>query len=563
MISPVAEGLRLGCRPRERLSILDFAERHVMLPHSDRGKQFNRKLAPHLNPIFNAIDDEKIREHVICAPVGSGKTTVFEVLLPNIIAQDPGPAMVVFQSDPDAKDWAEGRLQGVLRSCDILQPLFPKDRHQKRKTAIYFPHMFVLIEGANINNLQAKSLRWAIGDEVWIWDKGLVEELRRRLHDRTNGKLLLFGQAGVDGDDFHTAQDACELWEFQFECPHCKRVQPWRLEQIKYDRKLNPDGTTDWKHLADSVHMECVECKHQFRDDVTTRRMLANSGRAVKIRDGQPGKWAYTFNAFSVWWIEWSKLIAEWVNALDEEKRGDTDPLRQFKQKRLAQRWEEQGSRATDESVLSCRGTHRKGFCPIEPCLVTVCTDTAQSVTHWSAAAFNSAGEMFIFDYGEVLAPEDIPDIINAKMDGWKDSAGNPLSVHAGLMDSGFWTDRIYEVCDKSGGVLFPAKGSPVEQGTWRASDIPDYDRIKLYTYVDFQLKAEVYLGAIGMKKNPRIWFPADSSEDFLRGHMGQRLVIPKGGKKKVFAEVRSDHYGDCTKLHRLCWMILGKEFSQ
>ena len=558
--SPLLDGLLLGARPKQHLPLLDYAEEHIKLPHSDRARRFNRRQAPHLNPIFEAIENPNIREIVVCAPVGSGKTTVFEVVTPWIIDQEPGPTKIVFQSDADGKDWAESRLDGVLKACEPIKPLFPKNRHAKRKTRIFFPHMFLMIDGANINNLQGDSIRYGIGDEVWLWKRGLVAEFKKRLHDRTNGKFALFSQAGVEGDDFHTEQDACDQWEFQFECPSCHRIQPWRQENFVYDRQHKKDGSTDWKHFQKSVHLPCSGCSQKFQDDTATRRALADSGRALKVKDGLQENWAYTYPAFAVWWIPWWKLMVEWVKANDEEKRGDKEPLRQYKQKRLAQRWEDQGSRARDEDVLKCRGEYDTGKLPIEPVMITVCTDSGERETHWSACAWTAGGNGYIFDYGTVLAPEDMLDLVASKK--WKTAAGNEFQTHAGLMDSGFWTERVYAVCARSKGVLFPCKGSGAEMGAWRRSEIQEHASLFLYTFVDYQAKAELYLGKIGMRKPPYLYFPRDASEDFLRGHMGQRLVIPKGGKRKDWAKVAGDHYGDCSKEHLVCWWILGSEFA-
>jgi hypothetical protein len=223
-------------------------------------------------------------------------------------------------------------------------------------------------------------------------------------------------------------------------------------------------------------------------------------------------------------------------------------------QKRLALRWQERGSGAGDEEVLACRGQYLKGTCPIDnPAMVTLCADPGQDATHWSATAWAADGQCYVFDYGTVLAPEALLDFETRR---WKTPSGQEVRVEVGLVDSGDFTNRIYTLCARSGGMLLPSKGTGYSFGTWSVGVAKGYEPMQLYTYVDYQAKVALYLEKIHRRKAPFLWFPADADDEFLRGHMGQRLVIPKGGKRKEWRKVATDHYGDCTKLHLICAWI-------
>ena len=555
---PLLEGAVAALRQADTSKVLEWCENHVQFPHSDRAKRFSRQQAPWLNGVLEAATDADTREIILMAPVGSGKTTMFEALSCWIVAREPGGTMFVLQSDTDATDWAETRLKRVLEECAPITPLWPKSRHQKRKAAILFPHMPLFVNGANINNLQSKSLRWCIGDEVWLWKPGLVEEFRRRTHDRWNSKRIFVGQAGDADDEFSKAFDAAERWEFQFSCPSCGLRQPWTWPQVKYD---TGHGAIDWNKLTESVHMEC-SCGAVFEDKPESRRQLSASGEYVKIADGMTGRKAFTFPAMAVWWIPWATLVEEWVKAQGEEKRGNNDPLRQFKQKRLAQPWEDQGGGAKDEDVLRIRSDYRTGVCPIEnPWFVTLCADPGQAQTHWSVAAHNKEGEIWVFDYGECLAPEDLLAILRKE---WPCVGTDKLiSPQAGLVDSGDFAERIYDVCAASNAMLFPSKGSGGTFGTWTQNELKERNGLMLYTYIDRAAKVSLYIERIGLLKTPRLHFPMDATEDFLRGHMGQRLIPSKTGKIKEWRKVAGDHYGDCTKLHLVAHWIVARNLSE
>jgi len=541
-------------RPRERLTPLEWMERHVTVPHSDRNTRFDPKTAPWFAEPINEIGKDANDEIVIAAPVGSGKTTLIESLLCWFVGENPGPTLVTGQTDKTAKQWAESRLAPMFEAVEPVRRLFPRDRHAKRKTEILFSHMPLWIGGANLTSLQEKSIRWCIGDEVWRWEPGMVGELRRRTHDRWNSRVILVSQGGVEGDDFHEAADMAEQREFSWQC-RCGVVKPWQWEDIRFEQVIDSEGKTDWNATAASVRMVCPTCKAEYTDDPRTRRALSSCSRYVTTRAGAPGKIFFHYIATAVWWIPWSSLVIEWIKAAQETKHGDQTALRQFMQKRLALRWEERGSGAGDDDVLACRGKYLKGTCPIDsPTMVTLCADPGQDATHWSAAAWSADGQCYVFDYGTVLAPEALLDFETRR---WNTPSGQEVRVEVGLVDSGDFTNRIYTLCAQSRGMLLPSKGTAYSFGTWSVGVAKGFEPMQLYTYVDYQAKVALYLEKIHRRKAPFLSFPADADDEFLRGHMGQRLIVPKGGKRKEWRKVATDHYGDCTKLHLVCaWIV-------
>jgi hypothetical protein len=78
------------------------------------------------------------------------------------------------------------------------------------------------------------------------------------------------------------------------------------------------------------------------------RRTLSASGEYIsRNNNAKPGRIAATYPAMAVWWIDWSKLVMEWITAQDARKRFNLAPMRQFIQKRLAQSWVEPNETVT------------------------------------------------------------------------------------------------------------------------------------------------------------------------------------------------------------------------
>ena len=183
-MNPLVEGLRSGIKLAFDGTILDWATDHVCFPNSDRASKFDSSIAPWLNAPLLAVSDDEATQVFVRAPTGGGKTTMMETLACFIVAQKPGPTLFVGQTDDMVKDWTESRLLPIFNECQPVRDLFPEDRHALRKTTILFPHMVLFAGGANMTNLQEKSMRYCIGDEVWRWKNGMIKELKARHHDR-------------------------------------------------------------------------------------------------------------------------------------------------------------------------------------------------------------------------------------------------------------------------------------------------------------------------------------------------------------------------------------------
>jgi phage terminase large subunit GpA-like protein len=288
------------------------------------------------------FSDNDNKEIVVVAPVGSGKTTFFEGAVPYIISEEPGPCLIALQTDAEASTWSETRLMPSLMLCDPIKNLFPEDRHKKRKTEIIFPHMPLLIGGANLSTLQSKSMRYVIGDEVWLWKQGMIEEARRRTHDRWNSRVLLVSQGSFEGDDFHEAYKQTDQRVFKWLC-ECGERNPWNFEYIIYNEVRDSSERLMESEIENSARLRCPHCEKEYEDKIETRRSLSDGSIYESSNNvARAGYVGFTYEATCVWWISWGKLAVEWAKANESKKQGVLKPLAQFVQKRRAKFWADQ-----------------------------------------------------------------------------------------------------------------------------------------------------------------------------------------------------------------------------
>ena len=224
-----------------------------------------------------------------------------------------------------------------------------------------------------------------------------------------------------------------------------------------------------------------------------------------------------------------------------------------------------------EEAILDLRAGYRLREIPPEvtagdsPAILTLCADPGEKQTHWSVEARNDQGESWVIDYGTVLSVEDlISEEFLAARRYQLPGADQLVSPMAGLIDSGFLTERVYGVCAKSSGLYYPSKGSESTFGNYAVTSIKGLN-ILLYTYGDFAWKTHLYLERIKKRLPPHLYLPSDIGRDFIDGHTGQQMMENKNSRVAPFywKKVANDHFGDCTKLHCVAWAILRTQMTR
>lgn len=455
MIFPLAEGMREGNHPPYTGDPLDWIREHVRLPHSARSAEFDPMMAPHLNAPMRAILGGRHRSVLMRLPTGAGKTTMLELIIPYVIAVAPGPMLLVEQTDDTSKDWAESRLMPVLEGCEPVARLFPEDRHQKRKSAILFPHCALFLTGANMSGLQGKSMRYVWCDEVWQYRPGILGEAQKRMHDRYNRVFIGVSQGWDTGHEAEDLWRQGETMTWGHACVACACWLRWNWNEIKYQEKPE-DGEWDWATLRESVHHECPECGHVTPNTTAHRRaMAAQSDYRSEGGNFVAGHINFTLPAWAIWWIDWADLVVEWVKAQDAKRRGHIEPLKQFLQKRGAQTWStEEEAPVVNLLAADYRLVDYANGEKINSELTRFLTVDCQQDHYWVCLrAWRGDGSSMLLWFGKHLTLDSIRDY-QQRM-GVRDNLV--------FIDSGYRSGDVYEACAKYG------KTDPKGQWIWNS----------------------------------------------------------------------------------------------
>ncbi len=458
-------------QPCAPLPLAGFIERHVELPANyARPGALNLARSRYLLGPIGALEDPAVREVTILKAVQSGGSLLADLWMTHIIRRDPGPFMMNMQTDQDAKDHAQMRITPMLEGCPLIRDLFPENRHKKLKTQIFFQLMWLLLQGANQSNLQSKSVRYLVNDELAHWRvPGLLVDARGRVTAfGWRAKILNISQAGIEGDEMDEAFKAGTQEEWSFKCPKCKFLQAykWQYEDhtarggMKWtkDETTCPGGEWDFDALATTIRYECRSCGHGLRDTTPERTQMNDSGEFVTMNPRAPKDTrSFHWNALAAEDIRWSLLVREWLLAMEDFKRGDIERLKRFIQKRLAESFGEKFTFL--EGTATQNRDYKLGDAWPAEFTRFLTIDRQQDHRWYVCRAWAANGESRLVEAGRCLTDDD----------------ARAVQLRLGVaddrtwLDSGFEADEVYELCCIFGWRAM--KGTPQKAFRWEGDD--------------------------------------------------------------------------------------------
>ena len=388
--NPLSLILKEAWTPADRREPWRWCEDHIKnIPYSPLPGPFRSENSPWIREVMEAIVDPKIRLVSIIAAVQSSKTTSPELTLCYIIANLPGPCLWLDQTDEDAKDESESRLQKLFESCEPVKKLFPKNKNKQRNCTIHFSNgMTLWLLGAyNKTNLQRRSIRWLFGDETWRWPVGHMAEAEARTTAfGWLGKCVFMSQGGEENDDTHRKFETTDMREWHYKCPKCGKYIPYKWENVEWDDDCKDEnGEYDFSKINHSTALKCPECGEYFEDTDRMRRILNKDGKFIALNpNASKENVGFHWNALAS--MSWGKLAELYLRAKIAARKGDSSLLQQFYQKRLALAWREF---AEDYRLEIASGSYNSGDVWDEE------------------AGFNKLGEIIAppFAENEVIAP--------------------------------------------------------------------------------------------------------------------------------------------------------------
>ena len=354
-INPILSGAADSLAPPDTRPIYEWAAENVQLV-GGKGAFFDPDAVPSQRFAFDWISNPDIRNITLVWPTGFGKSVFFEAWIAHTVAENPSDAQFSHQTDRPASQWVEKRVVPTLEACPATAPIMrTTHRHKKRKLELNLANGCTLyFGGANMRNLQDKSLPIVGGQEVWDWPaNGAIAEAKARTHDRFDEKCVFCGQGGVEGSEFEGEYLGGSLFTTGYTCPGCKEETPYMpntadpaadFESVMHwNKDMAAADQVPWERLLKTVRYVTPCCGRKMRDTPNNRRRLAMRQVLIALDDheGIPGWVSHSVPVLAAHWVPWSKLVVQYLQARRAEMARDTSKKRAFVMKRLARFWSE------------------------------------------------------------------------------------------------------------------------------------------------------------------------------------------------------------------------------
>lgn len=382
--------------PRTVQPIVDWAPEHLIIPSKESPKlsgYFDWQYSPHLREPCNWFNDPMVRRITIRAGLQRGKTLYMMLCLCWVIANAPGPTMLVMTDE-----------NTLRRRMKRIRPLFGANDYLLAKLGGREENLF-LGELTDLGDMML-ALAWAGSaamlsdfpiqyeflDELVLWQQTLqnlsldpMALLRGRQNTHAeDSKTVTVSSSGNVGDLLDVEYedgDRCEYW---MECPKCGwwQIPYWhRKEQPGCYVVLDRDKSGDWLPLRayeDGKHARyvCPSCMHPWTDYARVEALQGGRWLPDGItmdRSGTPSAevlpTAYKSATIRSVMVHprlgsLGKMAADWVRGQIKIKAGDASGLKYFLNNHEAQAWREREETTEAELLRKRIGQYEAGIIP-------------------------------------------------------------------------------------------------------------------------------------------------------------------------------------------------------
>ncbi|MBQ4594801.1 MAG: phage terminase large subunit family protein [Akkermansia sp.] len=543
-------------------SVWDWAQSTLQLPvktSPNAPGALSFKGQEYLREPLELLRDDSVTHLSLCFGAQVAKTTFDFVAFAYMRAFEPSPALWALPTKDLARTFVKERFRPFLEANPWLIGGVP--RENLGTLNFQFRDSNLAFVGVNSpGELSSRPIAFVVMDEASKYLHLVKTEAApdQLIDARTNTflrkKVITTSTPSTEEHPFWQRFLATDQRHYFVVCPHCGGEF-----ELKFGR-----GALVWDHPenGDKVALDtvrrttryiCPHCEAELweRDKagmIAAGRWVPQNTAADSRRRG------YHLNALYSRFMPWGDVAAKFVEAARSAEGAYA--LQDFTNSYMAAPFTVYSVRVREESVESLRcPDYARGELPPHYHYLAVAYDCHQGEQWWCVCAIGAGGEQWVIDWGSLLTIEEIAAHAASLTYQGK-------SITMGYVDSGYATGAVYDTCARSGGLLWPTKGSEARFGTYSEREILTHPNLVLTIYSDHQAKTALYGERIAHGRGAPFHVPRDADETLMRGLAGQELGKRGGARLPTWKPVAGDHLGDCCKLCALSWQVLAKVFE-
>lgn len=519
-------------KPPERLTVSEWADKFRILDPKTSALPgpWRTSTTPYLQGIMDAFNDPEIEEIIFPKSAQVGGTEALNNILGYVIAQDPGPTLIVYPTLELAEYISRNKLQPMFGLCEELSEKYVEE--DSKLLELQFSGMFVVLAGANSpSSLASRAIRYLFLDEVDKYPTNAGKEAdpislarERTKTFPTNKKIFMTSTPTLkSGPIWKAWETADSQYRNYLPCPHCGHFQSLKFSQLKWPENATPE------EALRAAYYECEECKGMITD--SHKAQMLRDGKWTAEKKNGTRKTAFHINAMYSPWVRFGDVAYEFLKSKDFP-----DKLMNFINSWLGEPWNQSKARTNSDLVLERQSDHEECEIPEGTLLLTGGVDVQKNYFYYTVRAWGSGMTSWNVTHGIAETWNQIENVMNMQ---YKDKQGNVYQVNLCGIDSGDQTEEVYDFCAINQEWAVPVKGSSTPLlARYKISTIDKVSSkahgLRLYIVDGGQYK-DMIAGRLNRVNGTGSWMVfAGCDRDYAEQICSEEKVIEKKGGREV-----------------------------
>lgn len=303
--------LTRALRPKEKMSVSDWADKHMVLPGgSNKAGKFRSDSVPYQKEIMNAITDSAVTEVTVMSSAQIGKTTIVLCGIAYYIEHEPSTQLLVLPTLSLGEKFSKTRLAPMIRDIPVLRDKIAPAKSKDSDNTILFKQYaggYIVVSGANsAASLSSMPIRVVWMDEVDRFPASAGGEgdpvtlAQKRATTFWNKKYIKTSTPTTENGRINKEYLKGTQEEWCVQCPCCGMYQPYSFKRVDFN----------------IVGMKCEYCEEVIEE----KYWKESEHMWIAAHPERKNKRSFHLNAMASPWVAWSDIIDEFQSAMDEFK---------------------------------------------------------------------------------------------------------------------------------------------------------------------------------------------------------------------------------------------------
>lgn len=468
--------------PPEKLTVSEWADKYRVIQKSSEPGPWRTERTPYLRAIMDAMGDETTQELVVMKTPQVGCSEASRNGLAYWIAHDPAPCLIVFPTEPAARENLTDFVIPMLEVTPKLRQYITGNQRDLKASGLHLSSMDIYAgHAASPSSLATRPCRYVICDETDKYppfsgreaDPVRLAGHRQKTYVHRRKLVLISTPTTKAGLIFQNYEQTSPDHRFAFNlpCGSCGKYQKLTWARIRWgtgqtviaggpmpeDELSRIRLATDIENLQVPVWYDCLHCDAKWT--MHDRHLALGKGewqndKGVPLKDcGTPSRLAFHIQALYSPWVSWSAAVGAFLRS-----RSSHAAMMDFMNGWLGEPFEEELNKleASIFEEKANKGAPR-GILPTWTRYLIASADTGGRDAWFVVRAWGAQYRSQLIDWGHVHSLEELKQKALNTYYNFTENARPPMAPQLLVIDTGGTydvmdehasrTDQVYKFC--------------------------------------------------------------------------------------------------------------------